>query len=516
MPSTQTAIEIARVLPQTVLVKGRPVDPPDLPISAVASSPDGLVGDPGDGAVVVRRPVLDRATLRHTGAWDALVFPAITPDDLLEEDPADALLELARLPFDEVLDFVERLRTRLAPGGAGYAAEPGDGAGVAGSFRQIVARLMDPAGFSAAVDRDLGSPDAPGRKYLEGWVRAGFESTAGVTAEMAGRVFDGITSDGPSPGWTRAMPTRQLHITAGNTPIVPVVSILWALMTKGAAVVKAAADAWMGPALLTNAMAAIGPEHPLARHLSVVYWPGGNRQMEDRMFAGQAFDRRIVWGSEETVSSISARGTVRTLVMGPRLSLSLIGRDALKAGIRSVAEHASVDSMIGNQAACNASLVHYVEGSHSDALDYCEELRSALACWDRTVPRALSPAVVGQLRKLRRGAFAQGTWFPNGVWPYLTSTVVYMPTEFDLAVHPGGRCVVVRRVDSLREALPRLSPLVAAVGVAPKEALEQMRDEVAARGVDAILPIGEAGRSHPGMPHDGMRVLSELVRWVTC
>jgi hypothetical protein len=39
-------------------------------------------------------------------------------------------------------------------------------------------------------------------------------------------------------------------------------------------------------------------------------------------------------------------------------------------------------------------------------------------------------------------------------------------------------------------------------------------DEIVARGVDGVLPLGEAERAYPGMPHDGMRVLDELVRWV--
>ena len=40
-----------------------------------------------------------------------------------------------------------------------------------------------------------------------------------------------------------------------------------------------------------------------------------------------------------------------------------------------------------------------------------------------------------------------------------------------------------------------------------------MRDAVAARGVSSVLTLGRAGLVFPGMPQDGMMVLSQLVEW---
>ena len=105
--------------------------------------------------------------------------------------------------------------------------------------------------------------------------------------------------------------------------------------------------------------------------------------------------------------------------------------------------------------------------------------------------------------------------FENGRWPYLTSVVVYLPTGIDLDYHPAGRCVLVRRVDALADALTTLNPRVAAVGVSPETARTALQDQIVGRGVDNVLPLGDAERAYPGMPHDGIRVLSELVRWVS-
>jgi hypothetical protein len=298
---------------------------------------------------------------------------------------------------------------------------------------------------------------------------------------------------------------------------VPIVSALWAFATKGAAVIKAPHGSVTGTAVLTAAIARMDPDHPLTRHLSLLYWTGGDRRVEDALLVRGRFDRGVVWGSQATLTDLAPRmaaadSAMRMLLFGPRVGLSLIGRDAL-TDVPATAVRAAADSVIADQAACTASLVHLVEGSEADALAYCEELRSAMATWDRALPHIMARETAGRLRRLQRGAFAYGTWFENGHWPHLTSTVIYMPTAFDLALHPASRCVVVRNVSSLREALRMLHPGIGSVGVAPEAARTALRDEIVARGVDRVLPLGEAERGYPGMPHDGARVLSELVRW---
>ena len=58
-----------------------------------------------------------------------------------------------------------------------------------------------------------------------------------------------------------------------------------------------------------------------------------------------------------------------------------------------------------------------------------------------------------------------------------------------------------------------LHPGVSTVGVYPEARRAQLRDRIAARGVSNILPIGHCDRLYPGMPHDGLLVLCELVDW---
>jgi hypothetical protein len=502
------------------LVRGRLVEPPELSRDRLRA----LVDDPsgGDGVSVLSRPVLDPETLAPTGDVRLLVLPRPDPRALAEPDGDGATRELLALTFEEVLAYVEELRRHVTGDGAeiGRAlrglAGPPDERGPIRLLQTQLAGLLDPEGIAAAVDRELGYGEIAGREFLDGWVPIDGRTHRGVTARTADAVYARSCAVQAPPA-LRAVPTRQLHITAGNSPVVPIVSALWAFATKGAAVIKAPHGSVTGTALLTAAIVRMDRDHPLTRHLSLLYWTGGDRRVEDALLARGRFDRGVVWGSQATLTDLAPRmaaadGAMRMLLFGPRIGLSLIGRDAL-ADLRATAVRAATDSVIADQAACTASLVHLVEGSEAQTLAYCEELRSAMATWDRALPHVIARETAGRLRRLQRGAFAHGTWFENGRWPHLTSAVIYMPTAFDLALHPASRCVVVRNVASLREALRVLHPGIGSVGVAPEAARTALRDDIVARGVDRVLALGEAERGYPGMPHDGARVLSELVRW---
>ena len=77
------------------------------------------------------------------------------------------------------------------------------------------------------------------------------------------------------------------------------------------------------------------------------------------------------------------------------------------------------------------------------------------------------------------------------------------------------RLVVVRPVARLSDAIGLLTPAVSTVGVAPESCRLELRDRIAAAGVSNIMPLGECERAYAGMPHDGLRMLSELVNWTT-
>ena len=312
----------------------------------------------------------------------------------------------------------------------------------------------------------------------------------------------------------RAMPTRQLHITAGNAPQVPIVSALRMILTKSAGVVKSPAEAVLPAALLALAAVVAAPDHPLTRNVSLVYWKGGEEAVERVLFAPGAFDRIVVWGAPDAVSAVQARAAfTRVIAFNPRYGLSLIGREAFDGRLDEVAALAAQDVMINDQKACTSSLVQYVEGTTAQAEVYAAALAEALGRWDRLSPPFIPPATQGQLKRMRRGRYSRARWLAHGGEGDPASTVIVTPEEFDILAHPMSRLVVIRPVAQLGDTLRYLHHGVSMVGVYPEARRLALRDAIAARGVSSVLPLGQCERLFAGGPQDGMMVLSELVDW---
>jgi hypothetical protein len=310
------------------------------------------------------------------------------------------------------------------------------------------------------------------------------------------------------------MPTRQLHITAGNAPAIPVISLMRAIITKSAAVIKSPYGATLPGALIAATAAAAAPDHPITKNLSLVYWPGGNQGIENILFMPNAFDRIIVWGAPDAVASVRSRALfTRTISLNPRYGFSFIGKEAFGGSLREAAIMASFDTMIWNQKACIASFVHYVEGSVEQAEEYALMLKEALSRWDAVAPNFLTPDSSGTLARMRRGKYTAAAWHINKHGGDFSSGVMVMPDEFDMMDHPLCRLVPVRPVSDLRDAMKFLHGAVSTVGVFPESRRLVLRDSILARGVTSVLALGQVERMFSGMAHDGMMVLNQMVDW---
>jgi hypothetical protein len=114
---------------------------------------------------------------------------------------------------------------------------------------------------------------------------------------------------------------------------------------------------------------------------------------------------------------------------------------------------------------------------------------------------------------MRRGRYANARWYINKRGYDFSSGVVVMPGEFDIVDHPMCRLVVVHPVTDLKDTLKYLNQYVSTTGVYPEKRRLELKDRIMARGVSNLFPLGQCERVYAGMPHDGMRVLSELVDW---
>ena len=451
-----------------------------------------------------------------------LALPRMSdPAALVPRDIGDQIQRLHPLDFGAVAAYVDAIGQAMAPAGAvvsralplAIACSDQPESFVRLGFADVH-RAFDGAALGRAVDRELEYDGQPGRAYLNGWVVIPDDIAAGAMA-IARAEIGGPTAATPRKRRLRAVPTTQLHITAGNSPVVPAISALRAFATKGAVTVKLPSGALVAGAAFALAMHVTAPEHPLTRHASIAYWSGGEEAVESVLLRHGAFERIVVWGSRASVDAVASRAAgTKTLVFNPRYGISLIGRAALAPGmIEEAARRAAQDTFVWNQQACIASLVHYAEGSGEEIDRYCAALTKELALWDVAHGHHPDRAMVGRIRTARRGELSDGTWTVNGPPVAPTSAVVRMDRGFDLSAHPQARVVVVRAVNDLAETLNLVHSGVSSVGVFPIERLDRLRDEICGRGVTSVIPLGEADTLFAGAPHDGMRPLSELVSW---
>jgi hypothetical protein len=509
------------------LIKGRLALPPEIDRrqvdAAFSGLPEGTTYVRLPGAQALRQPLIDPVLLQPSGAYQYQLLPAFHPAELIETGFDRLLAGPYSLSVADILEYlsliawqlrnhwstVERVRdlsvrSSLLPR-----------AYLDGAFAALLSDL-DPAAGLKMIDRELSAWGLPGSRFLDGWVEAPGEALPGQ-APLLAQGLPGAALCPPRPmarTLIRAMPTRQLHITAGNVPQAPLISALRLILTKSAGVIKLPSEASLPGTLLALAAYAAAPNHPLTQHLSVVYWPGGDESIERLLLAPGAFDRIVVWGAPEAVASLQSRaGFTRLVSFNPRYGVSLIGREAFADGLEAVAFLGAQDVLIYNQKACNASLVHYIEAGFEPACEYARRLQAALAEWDAAVPQAVLPTQRGQLKRLRRGKYSRAEWLLNLQAGEYASGVVVIPEEFDLLDHPMARLVVVRPVARLEDALPYLHAGVAMAGVYPEHRRLALLDAIAARGVSSIFPLGQCERVFAGMPQDGMLVLSQLVDW---
>lgn len=475
------------------------------------------------GNLVLREPVYDRKILERTGETVFTVLPDFSPGEVIEADTGRIAGGLAPMPFKGVIDWLDGVRGALEKS-AGFVDEirrdtaktsehPDlwhDGGFAAFPF------LLDSAQAGKMVDSELSVWGIPGTDLLDKWCAVPEPARAADPAPMlAAALFgdDPFFSTDRQP-LLRAFPTRQLHITAGNAPQIPLISLLRAVLTKSAVTLKAPFGAVVPAALLGAAAALTLPDHPITKNMSIVYWPGGDASYEDALMAPGSYDRIIVWGAPESVESVKKRAIyTKVLAFNPRYGVSFIGREALAGNLETAARRAATDTCVANQKACIASQIHYVEGNMEDAARYAEALREALAAFDRAAPNLVLPRVKGDIKRLQRGLFVNASWFVNERDGGFSSGAVLPDGEFPLSVLTMSRLVMVRAVPDLGGCLKYLHPGVSTVGVWPPERLAAMRDSIAARGVSNVIDLGRAGTGYGGQSHDGMMVLSELVDW---
>ena len=228
------------------LVKGRLVEPPTVSLETIARAFAGLDAGRGSadsyasyvavsGAQVLRHREIDRQTMRGTDRWIYTVMPRVDARDLVETDIEGLTNELYSIPHESMLEWLTLVSTALERESDLVAqvrdldrltSEHPDAFGSAAFL--AFPFLLSPDIATASVDAELSHQGIGGRRLLDEWVEMPATRVAGPVHFIGSDILpDALASELHSyKALVRAMPTRQLHITAGNSPLVPMLSLL--------------------------------------------------------------------------------------------------------------------------------------------------------------------------------------------------------------------------------------------------------------------------------------------------
>jgi hypothetical protein len=472
--------------------------PLDIPIIA-----RGKIIMPGEDAVEFkgRGGAAFRQADPHKHIHDLVLGDTSRMRDLHDTPIAEIIEVLAelgkRLSLDDNPLMQESFELALKAGGL---AEP-----ILRGVYDALPRMFDADGMTQLVDKTIGTG------YIDGWVRSGGN-------------FDSIS--------IRAVGTRQLHITAGNVPVVAAMTLARAGLTKSDILIKSPSNDPLTANAIARTLIGFAPDHPVTRHIAVAYWKGGDGFMDSQIIRTSRIDKITAWGGMSSVKHIQKFLTpgIDLTALNPKYSMSMIGRETFESEAAMDEAAIGIATLAGfyNQTACANTRIVYVESeTDDDSIAQVIELGRKMVAAYASLPPLLSVPFTERNRELEAEMEAialeddfyhvEGDTLDGG---FIVSKFNDRVEFFDKL---GNRVVNFVPVDSLTDVLKWCDDTAQTVGLYPESRREGLRDAFALAGVQRLVsleggdPMTVYANSHhmpPGSPHDGIEPMRRSMRWV--
>jgi hypothetical protein len=248
--------------------------------------------------------------------------------------------------------------------------------------------------------------------------------------------------------------------------------------------------------------------------MSAVYWRGGDENIENALYRPQYFDKIVAWGGGDAINNVvKYLGPGFQLVsFDPKTSISMVGREALESeeSIERTAELASADIMMLNQEACASSRFQFVEGGREQVDRFCAALHRHIAA--RAAASGDSRPLDMEMREEIEALMMMDDEY--AVWGRADGHGLVIRSDEPVDFHPSNKTANVVRVDSLDDAVRYVNVATQTIGFYPSGRIEHYRDRLASGGAQRICPLGDAGPSTLGNPHDAMYPLHRFVHWM--
>jgi hypothetical protein len=423
------------------------------------------------------------------------------------------LRDLHDTPMAEIIEVLAELGKRLVLNDNPLLQESFELALKAGGLAEPILRgvydalphMFDTQGMTALVDKTIGLA------YIDGWVPGGGD-------------YDCVS--------IRAVGTRQLHITAGNMPVVAAMTIARAGLTKSDILIKSPSNDPLTANAIARTLIGVAPDHPVTRHIAVAYWKGGDEFMDSQIVRTSRIDKITAWGGMSSVKHIQKFLTpgIDLTALNPKYSMSMVGRETFEseAAIDEAAVGLATLAGFYNQTACaNTRLVYVESGTDDDSIAKVVELGRKMVAAYAQIPPLLSVPFVTRNRELEAEmeaiALEEDFYHVEGD----TLTGGFIVSKFNDRVEffdkLNNRVVNFVPVDDLTDVIKWCDDTTQTVGLYPEQRRPGLRDAFALAGVQRLVSLqgGDAmtvyANSHhmpPGSPHDGIEPMRRSVRWV--
>ena len=330
----------------------------------------------------------------------------------------------------------------------------------------------------------------------------------------------------------RAVGTRQLHITAGNVPVVAALTIVRAALTKSDCLIKTPSNDPLTAGAIARTMIELDAHHPVVKHLAVAYWKGGDEFMDQQIIRTSRIDKITAWGGMASVKHIQkylVPGLDLT-ALNPKYSMSMIGAEALEseAAMAEAAMGIAVISGYYNQTACANTRIVYVESeTDDDSLERVIALgRKILAAYPALPPMLSTPVSVPNKEleaELAAAEMADDFYHVEGNTLTGGFIVSRFPDRVDFYDKLNNRVINLVPVPDLLDVIKWCDDTTQTVGIYPETLRDRLIDAFALAGVQRMVPLqgGDPMQIYsdmhmlpPGSPHDGIEPMRRSVRWV--
>lgn len=463
--------------------------------------------------LIIRGEIIDNAKVEHGGRRGGVSFRA--PDiaehigKLTLRTPSH-MADLYTISFEEILDYLVALGPRLDFERNPHVQEAFRLSCITSGLSESILRfhyshlggMFDRAEMRAMIERSCGVD------YLEGWVDQGPSRFTGLSAR------------------TRAFGARTIHVIAGNAPIVSILTVIRNALTRSDAVIKLPSNDPLTAVALVRTMVEMAPDHPITKHISVAYWKGGDKAIEEAIYDPRGVEKIVAWGGFDSVKHITKylQPGIDLITQDPKMSGTIIGKEAFadEDTLQSVAKRLALDVGAQNQEGCVSARVIYVEsGTDEEGVERANRLGELTFAALQTLPLHLSTphkAFDQALKSEIDAARLQDEEYRvfggcSNEGALIVSQEDY-PVDFsrDLACRVGN----IVPIDSFETAVRSVNAYTQTIGIFPETLKEKLRDRLAFQGAQRLVSLGGAATMQHNMEkQDAIEPVRRMVKWVT-